>query len=478
MYLVIVFAAATALHWWLYLNGFYAISWDESARILDACNWLANKFFYSETWLPGYRVLIGSALGLHYDLFLTPRVVTYACGLLVIAGAGWLTHELFRSRPVTWIAIVYCAVFSQRVALSLAPLSSIIFIATIVPSFSLLARSLRRGSKRWLYLSSVGFAIAGMIRVEGWFFAAVAWLGLMVMVKKGRTELAAEDLVATALIVGAFPLVWNLTGIFSGRKLVVLADSGRWSFTTVELIRKNPVVEFLFINAPCLNLVGLLSAIRLCRGRAIARFLAAVGGLALVFVGTALLLVGQVQTGPSWRMTAVWGTLLIPYTAHSVWSLGNLFARPGAGHMVRAAATALLCSASLLHLFQIKADSQWAFPEADRAAGQYIEPLIESRPDKVLIESFNYYYLALMTAAQHPDRFILNSAPLEPDKMSAFVEANNDIDWAQLEMLGVRYLVFRDDDIKHRLEASGKVRVLARFDRWSIYILLLPAQRS
>jgi len=469
-YLIGMCAAASALHWGLYFDGFYAISWDESGRVLDTYNWLKHRFFFSDaSWLPGYRVLVGSALALHYDLFLTPRVVTYVCGLVVIFGVGWLTHELFHCRPLTWTAIAYGTLFPQRIALGLAPLSSIIFTALIVLAFSLLAGGLGRASRRWLYLSSILFAIAGTVRVEGWFFSLFLWVGLIVIARKGRIHLAAGDIMKLALILGTFPAVWIWTGLYRSGQLAILENSGLWPFTPAELILKNPIVEFVSINLPCLNLIGLISAIRLFRQREDPRFVLTLAGLSLVIIGVALWLAGQVQTGPSWRMTTVWGTLLIPFAAHTSWNAGNVFSQPRMVRAARFAAIALICSASLHQLLSIRSASQWAFTASDRHAGQYMERLLDAGPGSVLIESFNYYYLPMVTAAQHPDRFIRNSRPEDRDDTGAKIAAGRDIDWPALRQLGIRYLVFRQEAIRQRLAASGKVVKIAGFGPWSVY---------
>ena len=66
VYLIAACAVASTLQWCLYLGEFYAISWDESGRVLDAYRWLHHPFFYSDYWLPGYRVLVGWALSFHH----------------------------------------------------------------------------------------------------------------------------------------------------------------------------------------------------------------------------------------------------------------------------------------------------------------------------------------------------------------------------------------------------------------------------
>jgi hypothetical protein len=464
-------ALASAVHWWLYLDGFWSISWDESGRILDAHRWLNDRFFYHRFWLPGYRVVVGTALQFHHDLFLTPRIVSYVFGMTVIISTGWLTQELFHHRPVTWIAVAYSAIFSQRLALSLSPLSSIIFISVVMVSFCLLVGWLNRDSRTWLYLSAFGFAIAGMIRYEAWFFSAILWVMLIVLVRQGKIRLTVIDFGKLALILGAFPIVWVLTSYYQDSGILAWARPVQWSFTPVEMILKNPIVEFAVINALPLNLIGLLSAIWLCRNQLRARLMAAIAGVSLIAISITLVAISTVQTGPSWRMTGLWGVLLVPFTAYTLWSLGRLFDRPAVILAVRAGSIILVFAASLIHTFNIKSDSQWAFRQSERQAGQFIEQLIKDGQDKVLIESFNFYHLNILTASRRPEAFVWNSAPRQPEAMTPHVEARTDIHWAGLSRLGIRYLVFKQDDIKRHLESSGKVMKLSEFESWSVYSL-------
>ena len=137
-------------------------------------------------------------------------------------------------------------------------------------------------------------------------------------------------------------------------------------------------------------------------------------------ISVGLLLARSAQTGPSWRLVAIWSMLLLPFTAHFLIGLAQW--RPS-GRLLTAGAIAILCTAFLHDAFRIERESSWAFPESDRAAGAYIKRVLEKNPDtRIQIESSHYFYLNVLVASQHPDAFILSPVPdLGNDQASLFM---------------------------------------------------------
>src|SRR6185503_4918107 len=131
---------AVSLHLFFFSRGFYSIGWDESGRTLDAYEWAAHGTIMSRAWLPFYRISIGLGLKAFPDLFLTPRILTFLFGLATIPAAAWLAHELFQDRKTTLLTLTLSTFFSQRLALSLAPLSDIMFIFVSLVTMAAFAR--------------------------------------------------------------------------------------------------------------------------------------------------------------------------------------------------------------------------------------------------------------------------------------------------------------------------------------------------
>lgn len=432
--------AALALYL-LLVRDFYSISWDEAGRTLDAWSWSLSGEPRSHVWLPLYRVLVGISLRIHPDLIWTPRLVTIAFSLAAILAVGWLTHELFADRRATVAALALAAFFPQRIVLGVAPLSSILFGFFVVAGMAFVARWLRTGSLRALHGGVFLVAIAETARFEGWVFgaclAALIWCRLA-----GRG--LGQPLLATALL-AAVPMAMTLRFAVQGVNPATVIRKDAETYTPQEILRKNPMVDFVVSNAVTLNLAGAAYALLgPARRRRRHRELLALCAAPLIIVSGGLLATSTVQTGPSWRMIAAWSLLTLPFTSR----LAALWSRTPARTAVVAATLGLLF---LVELQRIERQSQWAFPEADRLAGAYLARLIDSRPEtRIQIEASDFFYLNVVVASQYPGAFEMSPAPgLAPDAPSAWL--------------------FQTPESTRRLDASDIVRKAAEFGPWVLY---------
>ena len=62
--------------------GLFRITSDESARILTAWHMTRANALEPFLWPPFYKLFVGSALKLYPNIFLTPRILVDAAGLL------------------------------------------------------------------------------------------------------------------------------------------------------------------------------------------------------------------------------------------------------------------------------------------------------------------------------------------------------------------------------------------------------------
>jgi len=237
-----------------------------------------------------------------------------------------------------------------------------------------------------------------------------------------------------------------------------------------EILRKNPLVEFVLINGFSLNLIGMIAIHRFIRtGAWRHRAIVAVSFAPLLAMSLGLLLMRSAQTGASWRMIAVWSMLLVPFTARFLADSSWLLAGSRAGKVLTSTAIVVVLSAFLYDTFRIERNSTQWFPESDRAAGRYLNNLIAVNPDtKILIESSRYFFLNILVASQHPDAFVRNSVP---NQQSVPVLPREGSVRNALASQGIRFLVFRGDDYKSLLNQSPEVARLGDFGPWSIYKL-------
>ena len=440
-------ALAVCLQLFFFSRGFYAVSWDESARTLDAYSWAAHGTPQTPQWLPFYRILVGLGVTAFPDLFLTPRIITFLFGLATIPAAAWLAHELFQSRKVTMATMLLATFAPQRIALSLAPLSEIMFIFAILLSMASFARWLSTNARSSLMLGGLFVALAGTIRYEGWLF------GLAILAAAATRAPGKERLLAGAIVL-AFPLIW-IGGKFVTANPVAAVVAGAQQYTPGQVLTRNPLIDFAVANTVSLNLIGVVYAAR--RRTVTAIMFGPLAAMSLIF-----LLTRAAATGASWRITAVWSILLLPFTAFLLTRIGK-----AAGPLV----TLVLLAAFLFNTFRIEKASRWAFPRSDRDAGAYIDHRIAGDPSaRILIESSTYAYLNIEVASQHPDAFVNNSAPEQP--LSPRIVAPGASLPGTLKAQGITLLMFRSRDYQNFLNRSSEVVKLKDFGEWSIYQLV------
>jgi hypothetical protein len=180
----------------------------------------------------------------------------------------------------------------------------------------------------------------------------------------------------------AFPVGWGLSSALASIA-VVQQDAQR--FSTLDILLRNPLVDFVYTNGISLNLLGMIPLTQWIRcGTTRQKTMVVALFLPLILMSVLLLILHSAQTGPSWRMIAVWGELLIPFTAHF------LAPATGFGGQSKAllAATLLVCVAFWHEAFSIESASAWAFPPSDMRTGQYLNRILMDAPDtRILIES-------------------------------------------------------------------------------------------
>jgi len=464
-WLILALALAVAVEALFWSRGLWAVSWDDSSRTLDAYEWAARGRALIPPWLPGYRVCVGLALRLLPDLFITPRIITFVFGLIAIPACVWIAHELFQSRRTTLITLLLSVFFSQRIALSLSPVSSILFTAPMLVAMAAFARWLRIQDRRALWACAIAAALASTVRYEAWVFDVALLIICVRTFVAEPNKLKVSDLCFLSVLLCTFPAAWMMEMTPAGNPVSFFTSASR-QHSTIEMLTKNPLVEFLFTNALTLNLAGAATAFQIARrGNPSQRLFIAAAFLPLLCLSLLLLAINSAQTGPAWRDISVWSMLLIPFTARllagEVWTFG-----PAQRALTFGALVVVLC-AFLYDAVRITRDSTWAFPKYDRVAGQYLDTLISSTPEaKVLIESSLFFFVNVEVASQHPDSFVFNSIPEQ--KSPPLLPVGSSVRTiAQTQR--VKFLIFRTPKYKDFLDHSPDVVRLRDFGPWSLY---------
>jgi hypothetical protein len=171
--------------------GFVSVSADDYARTLYGANWAKLPYAFEDktVWLPGQFYLLGLGLKVHYDLFLTPRIVTIIFSYISLGMLYLLTRKLF-NRWVALLSILIVGLLPAHVYLSLTPMADIISLAFIISFLYFFFVWLDNGADRQLLIAAVLLSLATSIRFENWFIAAIfaLYLGLCWLTKLWQTR--------------------------------------------------------------------------------------------------------------------------------------------------------------------------------------------------------------------------------------------------------------------------------------------------
>lgn len=466
----------------LHYRALYAISADESARTLLADEWRHAKGLQLHSWLPLPQVINGLALDLWPDLFRTPRLVTFAFGLLTLAALMGLAHALFKSRPLTLLTGLLGALFSHRVILSVVPLSENMYFFSVLAGCALFARWLERRRPWMILLAALALAFGNAVRYEAWIFSAILIAVVSVTCFVGERKTPLWVLPASAAIMFTFPAIWLAAFAIKWGEMFSFAriTAGEYNYLYGNTWRSNwprsVAVQFVKENGPQLNLLGLLSLGVLAWGCRRLRLWLLVPALAFVIFAIASLAGKAMPSHNFWRLPAVWSLMLIPFTAHALWQLGpaGRLRLPGgvwARRLTLGVAVLLFCG--LFWRATLERSHTQMFTPFERAAGQYLYQQLgvvgAPKQGKVLIDTSNWGYIHIRVASQRPYMYILNSGLDARRQKAGLLTGQPDKDLAYLRANGVRYLVFTNPTLTRMLSRMPQLRLVKVFGNWGIW---------
>jgi len=478
--IAISLAVASVIHFLVLYRGFYSATLDESGRTLDAYNWIRGSEPLTTVWLPFYKLVVGGALLIGPDLFVTPRVVSYVFGMISLCFLVWLSHVLFKNRTTTLLTGLIGAVFPPRVVLSVVPLAEIMFITAITLAVAFLVRWFAAERWRDVLLSAMFFAIASSVRYEGWVFVALfAMLVIFLCLGSVNNKRSSfKTAVGPFLLSVSFALLWVMLHLIQhGRPFGFVADTtGRYALihrdSPVSLLSDNPFTQFVIQNALTLNILGILSIPTFVRRGINNKVLILLLVFALLIVSAIAFLGKGMPTHGFWRIPSLWSVLLIPFTAD--WFASTLRSGNPSVMLKRISLISLLIAMLVLCLYGIYSMTEHsAFSNNDLATGRYVNTrLLEqtsSNSHRVLIESGIWSYINVMVASQHPERFVLNSGFDPVAHGEPLLNPDVPFDGTTLRRMGIGLLVFRREDYKDYLDAPAEVKRLDNFGPWTVY---------
>lgn len=458
--------SAILLHGVLLFLGVYALSADESGRVYDTLLWMTKGEPYSKVWLPGYRVILAGALHLWYDVFWVPRILSFLFGMCALGAGVWVAHEVWKNRTVTAYTALLLAVFPQRVLLSVVPLTEILFIALVLTALAAFIRWRSTEHTKYLLLATLALAGSTTIRYEGWGFSLLFAFLLLYGANREKQCSVLKGVFFVSLL-ALFPLAWLIrNAILHGTPFTFLETTIDVNLT-IPLSRRlwhNPFTQFLFINAFSFNLFGLLSFTR-WKDHLAKMFLL----LPLVIFSLGLLISDTLPTHTPWRVTALWGIALVPFTA--AWIVE--WCGEGNWKRHRLVFTGLFFAFCVQSIVFAKhySSTDSSFTAEERTVAAVIQTILSSshRDTKVLIETSHWRYLHVLVASQYPFRFTLNGDFRPNKQIEGMLALPCDQLNGALQSKKISLIVVESDILKHTLPQCEFVRILFQNNRWTLF---------
>lgn len=485
----------------LYYLGLYRVSADESARSLLALRLSWANALDPWVWPPFYKIVVGLFLKLDNDVFIAPRILVGAAGLLVIPALMGLSNTMFADHKVGLIAGLLAVPIPDRLILSVTPLSDIYFFLLLIVASLFILRWLQTGLQRDLIIGCVCLALASADRYEGCFFAVIL-LGYVTGRWYWGSGVSLRQLIAVGAILSIFPTFWIADNYLWYGSFSNLAD------TREQFIAQKPSYYISLAHSSAGSLIYMLARfpmlvlgiaafwVLVAKDKMIYNW-AAIFFLPLFLITTVMLATMSVPMTLPWRTSGVWVFLLLPFTALALVRISEWLWEGRARNWGLAGLTLFTLVPPTIHTARVASASMQDYVthgwRREREAGLFIRnQLARSEDGKVLIDSTdNYEYLDVMTGSTVPQRFVLTSAadPLEvANSMPLRAKYYRDGDEAmiqkyfadkfaldkggsvdEIERNDIKLILVRAPDFVQALDGSSTVERLRGFGPWVLY---------
>ncbi|MEW6269257.1 MAG: glycosyltransferase family 39 protein [Thermodesulfobacteriota bacterium] len=257
----------------LHESGFRSLTADEFARVVVAARWAeTGEPIGPGPWPPLQFYVLGTALQLHWDLLVTPRVVSSVVGLAAI-GLVWAIGTRLGGRAAGLLAAFGLAIQPSHVWLSSTPLSEG-FYATWWLAAVLATMRFHAGRRpAWLLLAAAAVAAASATRLEGWVVAVLfcAYCARQIGLAEDSRRRAAYA--AALLLAAAFPVLWVLSDFVAhGSAFSFLRDIESYKAAFEKRGSAQPAGPWIWLEVartidPFLLPAALVGAVTLARRR-------------------------------------------------------------------------------------------------------------------------------------------------------------------------------------------------------------------
>ncbi|WP_428377628.1 hypothetical protein [Lichenicoccus sp.] len=411
--------AALAAQLGLFGVGLYRITSDESARILTAWHMAWSNALEPFLWPPFYKLFVGSALRIDPDIFITPRALVCATGLLCLLALARLATALFEDHRISLIAAALAVLAPQRLIFSVVPLSDIYYFLFVITAAACTADWLRTDRPRSLLLGCGCILLAESVRFESGLFAG--FLELLLLYRTCiRRDLRFSTLVAASVVLFIFPAFWAANsyvwyGSLNNLGVVTQQFVGMFGHDYIQALKWAPLRWFIqdTIWNP-LTVGGVLVVLWLSLRERVVRLWALVFLLPLLVFSVTTVVSLSTPTAATWRTSGVWTLMMLPFDAVAAYRIGQYLAR--SARLPRAALAGLLILAmipngirSLWYARDGLYNNETRLTHQERALDRFVDKkLAHTKAGEALIDSStNLDYMDVLAFAKHPDRLLL-----------------------------------------------------------------------
>lgn len=451
-------------------KGFFALSADESGHTLEAYEWYKGEAQLFSIWLPFYKVINGAALHIHYDLIVTPRIISGLFGLLTLISLLFLTQLLFENKVVTILTGFLATIFLPIALFSILPLSEIYFFFFITSSIVCYLFWLKKDKLIFLWLTVILLIIGTTTRYESWLFALFLYALIVFQVYKSSRKLVQKVLLIFSIttIIAAFPIYWIClsTSVNENAFGFVSSVTNRYNEGRIFAeIKNNALYLFLSISVTSLNIIGLASLLLL------ARLNSNVKKYSLILFGTLIsfsvlsFFSKSLPTHNHWRIVMIWCLLFLPFTTY--W-LYNLLESSKSSPINKY--TFVIFFLLLVYFFNAqtaKYTSSSYLTHEEIIIGKYLCEIAQTDDSKIYIMkdgSDKWRYSNLLISSQKPDQFVIETENFNFISSDTISISHKLI--SELLNYKVKFVVTPARTIIKDSEYFNKIQV---FKQWKVY---------
>lgn len=455
----------------LLTKDFFALSADESGHTLEAYEWYKGEGQIFSIWLPFYKVINGIALKVHYDLLVTPRIMSGLFGLLTLISLIFLTYQLFDNRVIAVLAGFLCTIFIPTAVFSILPLTEIYLFFFVITSILFSLLWFKSEKNVFLLLTVISLGLASTTRYEAWLFTIFVFILIFFKVFNSDKTFTQKVclLLPTALIVSAFPLYWVYLSMAANENVhgFVTAVSNRYNTGEVySEIKNNVLYLFLSLNIVSLNIIGLASLVYLINLNAyVKKYFIILFGTLITFSALSFV-IKAIPTHNHWRVAMIWCLLLIPFTAHWIHNLLDTAKTSPINKY------GFIIFFILIIFFFNSQTQQYTslsyFTHDEINIGKFLNKLTHDDQSKIYVMkdgSDKWRFANILVASQKPGQFVLE---LDNFKFIASdtISIDNDLK-TELISKRVKYVL-----IPSKIMAQSKfLTEIKSFDEWKVFTL-------